>query len=279
MDAQDDDDEWTLPPEDYVALDLLPSPGPACVRAVTNAGHCVIIDSGADISCIPETFQLCGRAARARPLQVQDAQGGAMQVQAERLVDFVLHGGQQPVVIRERCIVANVTQPLLSLGRLMRKGWWPVRQGQGDNAGLGARARVGGRVGRGSAAVMAMRFSCPGRGSFEPSSSQGRVLSQPEKLKPDPPVVSKPVRDPKGLLGLRTRVLSPGLLRIPCGEARRRSSCLRGPRYYSRGLEPPATLFRTSTSQDFVLSRSTTERPICFKRLRWFDSRFGGCRP
>ena len=138
MDAQDDDDEWTLPPEDYVALDLLPNPGPACVRAVTNAGHCVIIDSGADISCIPETFQLCGRAARARPLQVQDAQGGAMQVQAERLVDFVLHGGQQPVVIRERCIVANVTQPLLSLGRLMRKGWWPVRQGQGDNAGLGA---------------------------------------------------------------------------------------------------------------------------------------------
>ena len=102
MDAQDDDDEWTLPPEDYVALDLLPSPAPACVRAVTNAGHCVIIDPGADISCIPETFQLCGRAARARPLQVQDAQGGAMQVQAERLVDFVLHGGQQPVVIRER---------------------------------------------------------------------------------------------------------------------------------------------------------------------------------
>ena len=135
MDAQDDDDEWTLPPEDYVALDSLPSPAPACVRAVTNAGHCVIIDSGADISCIPETFQLCGRA---RPLQVQDAQGGAMQVQAERLVDFVLHGGQQPVVIRERCVVANVTQPLLSLGRLMRKGWWPVRRGQGDNAGLGA---------------------------------------------------------------------------------------------------------------------------------------------
>ena len=62
-----------------------------------------------------------------------------MQVQAERLVDFVLFGGSQPVVIRERCIVANVTQPLmLSLGRLMRKGWWPVRRGQGDNAGIGS---------------------------------------------------------------------------------------------------------------------------------------------
>ena len=60
-----------------------------------NSGHSVIIDSGADISCIPETFQSCGRAARARPLQVQDAQGGAMQVQAERLVDFVLFGEVQ----------------------------------------------------------------------------------------------------------------------------------------------------------------------------------------
>ena len=60
----------------------------------------------------------------------------------------------------------------------------------------------------GSATVMAMRFSCPGRGFFEPS-SQDRVLSQPEKLKPDPPVVSKRV-GPKGLLlGLRIRVLSP----------------------------------------------------------------------
>ncbi|CAE7622817.1 GIP [Symbiodinium sp. CCMP2592] len=137
MDSQDDDDQWTLPPDDYAALDLAPSPATACVRAVTDAGQCVIIDSGADISCIPETFQSCGRAARARPLQVQDAQGGAMKIQAERLIEFVLFGGPRPVVIRERCIVAKVTQPLLSLGRLMRKGWWPIRQGQGDNAGAG----------------------------------------------------------------------------------------------------------------------------------------------
>ena len=39
----------------------------------------MIIDSSADISCIPETFQLCGRATQPRPLEVQDAQGGAMQ--------------------------------------------------------------------------------------------------------------------------------------------------------------------------------------------------------
>ncbi|CAE7291170.1 RE1 [Symbiodinium sp. CCMP2592] len=108
MDSQDDDDQWTLPPDDYAVLDLAPSPATACVRAVTDAGQCVIIDSGADISCIPETFQSCGRAARARPLQVQDAQGGAMKIQAERLIEFVLFGGPRPVVIRERCIVAKV---------------------------------------------------------------------------------------------------------------------------------------------------------------------------
>ena len=54
-----------------------------------------------------------------------------MVVRAERLIDFIFDADPQPVVIRERCIVANVTQPLLSLGRLMRKGWWPINDGNG----------------------------------------------------------------------------------------------------------------------------------------------------
>ena len=95
----------------------------------------MIIDSGADVSCIPAQFQECGHAARVRPIQVQDAQGGSMQVQSERLVEFVFDEGPRPLVIRERCIVANVTQPLLSLGRLMRKGWWPVHEGTDHGGG------------------------------------------------------------------------------------------------------------------------------------------------
>ena len=63
----------------------------------------------------------------------------------------------------------------------------------------------------GSATVIAMRFSCPGRGSFEPSSSQGRVLSQPEKLKPDPPVVSRPEDQGSESMGsLGSRVVKHG---------------------------------------------------------------------
>ena len=95
----------------------------------------MIIDSGADVSCIPAQFQECGHAARVRPIQVQDAQGGSMQVTSERMVEFVFDEGPQPLVIRERCIVANVTQPLLSLGRLMRKGWWPVHEGTDHGGG------------------------------------------------------------------------------------------------------------------------------------------------
>ena len=62
----------------------------------------------------PDCFQDSGSAVRARALRVQDAQGGAMVVRAERLIDFIFDADPQPVVIRERCIVANVTQPLLS---------------------------------------------------------------------------------------------------------------------------------------------------------------------
>ena len=140
MDSGDSNGDWTLPPPDYAELDLQSTVAPQFVRTVSSPSHSVIIDSGADISCIPASFQACGRAASARPLQVCDAQGGAMHVQAERLVDFVLHGGPKPVVIRERCVVANVTQPLLSLGRLTHRGWWPVCKG--ETAGSGGMALV-----------------------------------------------------------------------------------------------------------------------------------------
>ena len=139
MDCQDYDDDWTEPPGDYRVLNLCPEEVSdlcdlhlqafSAVRTVRSSQHNVIIDSGADVSCIPAQFQECGHAARVRPIQVQDAQGGSMQVQSERLVEFVFDEGPQPLVIREGCIVANVTQPLLSLGRLMRKGWWPVNEG------------------------------------------------------------------------------------------------------------------------------------------------------
>ncbi|CAE7705914.1 unnamed protein product [Symbiodinium sp. CCMP2592] len=57
----------------------------------------------------------------------------------------------------------------------------------------------------GSATVMAMRFSCPGRGSSEPSSSERRVLRQPEKPEPSALVVPKPGSGPEGSPGSESR--------------------------------------------------------------------------
>ncbi|CAE7038329.1 unnamed protein product, partial [Symbiodinium sp. CCMP2592] len=57
----------------------------------------------------------------------------------------------------------------------------------------------------GSATVMAMRFSCPGRGSSEPSSAERRVLSQPERPEPSALVVPKPGSGPEGSPGSESR--------------------------------------------------------------------------
>ena len=92
----------------------------------------VIVDSGADVSRLPRDYVHCGHAVKSSPITVQDAQGGLMQVSDERLIEFVIpsesHGD---VVIRERCIIADVTQPLLSMGRLIKKGWFPCRGDRG----------------------------------------------------------------------------------------------------------------------------------------------------
>ena len=108
-------------------------------QAVTQS---VIIDSGADVSCLPRMFEYCGKAVKPQPLNVQDAQGSAMQVHQQRLVEFTLMSRSgQPVVLRERCIIADVTQPLLSLGRLIKRGWFPGKDLSGmwishDSSGL-----------------------------------------------------------------------------------------------------------------------------------------------
>ena len=65
-----------------------------------------------------------------------------MQVRQQRLVEFTLVSRSgQPVVLRERCIIADVTQPLLSLGRLIKRGWFPGKDLSGmwishDSSGL-----------------------------------------------------------------------------------------------------------------------------------------------
>ncbi|CAE7775394.1 unnamed protein product, partial [Symbiodinium sp. CCMP2592] len=103
------------------------------VRAVNGARPEVdlevILDSGADLSCLPIALGSTGvRGPRAGRIAVRDAQGGRLPVNTTRDVEFSLkaHDGRE-VVWKERCIVTSVTQPLLALGKLMRAGWIPSK--------------------------------------------------------------------------------------------------------------------------------------------------------
>ena len=83
MNFTDDDGDWTEPPDDYCELVLCPEPAaimcdprlqpPVFVRAVNHVQHNVIIDSGADVSCIPDCFQDSGSAVRVQWLSEQSA--------------------------------------------------------------------------------------------------------------------------------------------------------------------------------------------------------------
>ena len=135
LDSSDDDGVWTLPEyEDFSGSSDSDAASFVKVRAVTTAGATsVIVDSGADVSCVPLSYRSCGqRAATGRKVQVQDAQGAPINVQEERLIDFVIGAGTpHEITIRERCVVSQVSQPLVSMGRLIARGWWPCKGTQG----------------------------------------------------------------------------------------------------------------------------------------------------
>ena len=139
LDSSDDDGLWYVPSHAYIQSAKVLAPACSCktcdnallnVRAVVETGdkQSVIVDSGADVSCLPRAYAGAGLSIRSRPMSVQDARGAPIQVSDERLVDFVVGSASHgQVIIRERCIISDVTQPLLSVGRLMKKGWFPCR--------------------------------------------------------------------------------------------------------------------------------------------------------
>ena len=128
LDATDGDSDW-------VVIGCSNRTHEQHVRALTRTSDTcsVIIDSGADVSCIPLSFASCGVSSPGDcVMHVRDAQGGSMQVKDERIVDFVLQSPSHGhVTIRERCIVADVLQPLISMGRLIKQGWFPCQNAQG----------------------------------------------------------------------------------------------------------------------------------------------------
>ena len=134
MDARDDDESlpWCTAPECAETWLCAEVRALRSVPEISVSPTTVIVDSGADISCLPTSFATCGRSARSsQQIALFDAQGGDLKVHQQRIVDFAAtdRSGRE-VVIREKCLITSVTQPLLSLGRLVKRGWFPQRQGE-----------------------------------------------------------------------------------------------------------------------------------------------------
>ena len=129
-DCTDQDDNWTYSPE-------LECKGVVCaVQTLKPHTHevetDVILDSGADWSCLPLEYANHGTNQDGlHDLGLSDAQGNTLSVDGLREVEFLLYTDDgYPVIWKETCAIAPVTQPLLCKGKLMKAGWWEHRDPQ-----------------------------------------------------------------------------------------------------------------------------------------------------
>ena len=80
----------------------------------------MVLDSGADGSVLPLEYANVGSPDKSFDgSSYIDAQGKPISVNGARIAE-VRFG---PVVFRERFIIAAVTSPLISMGRLLKDGW------------------------------------------------------------------------------------------------------------------------------------------------------------
>ena len=69
--------------------------------------HDIILDSGADMSCLPLSYAEHGTSHGSSGLQLRDAQGEALALNDLREVEFVVQSEEgEPIVWREVCAVA-----------------------------------------------------------------------------------------------------------------------------------------------------------------------------
>jgi hypothetical protein len=93
------------------------------VRAVP-AGQLVVLDSGADISFLPYHMSGCGTPRSGGRTILEDAQGECLQTYGKRSARVECEGLNNYLVgIEDDFVVASVQSPLISLGRLINRGW------------------------------------------------------------------------------------------------------------------------------------------------------------
>ena len=94
------------------------------IRGVTcEKGIAVILDSGADMSVLPLKFKDVGEKLTQKSV-LRDAQGNRMAGgnMRQAMVELTDEAGNK-VCLRETFALSNVAEPLLALGKIVRRGW------------------------------------------------------------------------------------------------------------------------------------------------------------
>ena len=123
----DDDDSWTVcnsPSFDLLSSDVCISDEVDCIRAIGSTSPTpveVVLDSGADGSVLPLEYAHIGLHDESfhKDSAYVDAQGKPINVRGARIAEVQLGS----VRFKERFIIAAVTSPLISMGRLLKDGW------------------------------------------------------------------------------------------------------------------------------------------------------------
>ena len=117
MSLTDHDENWTREPCMHEVLHLRTV---NCDPSETFGTEMeIILDSGADISCLPLQFAQVGHESSGGRMVFRDASGNQMQQQARRRAEVSLGDA----VFSEDFLVTSVSQPLLAVGKLVRAGW------------------------------------------------------------------------------------------------------------------------------------------------------------
>ena len=94
-------------------------------RVGTGDTVTVILDSGADMSLLPRRYADKGIAIDTPNIVLEDAQGGVLEIGGMRRAELYVKqsSSQSGCVICENFVLSDVSDILLSMGRLTRHGW------------------------------------------------------------------------------------------------------------------------------------------------------------
>ena len=189
LDAYDAEGSWTVVPEDLPTFDLRePEPDaeaePECPAEVLQiwTDPCtseIVVDSGADISVAPLSYQHAGEQAAASRVLMQDAQGNRIMERGTRILCLSVRTlTNQVVTTREKFAIAAVNSVILSLGKLLRSGWNLGHNSSGPTiAKDGCEIAVGLR--RNTLVIAALHLDGGGLRQWSPATGRRRGSGKP----------------------------------------------------------------------------------------------------